>query len=899
MKKTKHVQCSVDRLGNVLDTMGAQIETTKKINQMQFMLDKFNAEGAKRRIDLFGTIRGDLVSTQEVFFQRSFSTEFPCLLNQVTALFSTSSQPAPAQTNGTECVAVNSGVSDSVSFPFAIRIGLETVKVFRALKEGIVFDVLDNQLGGFEAHLKGLEKSFPANTKPNSSYRQDDTTVILHFSHLCHDTPDDHVEAQSRINTSLKLLERELAQNDSAGATTRSMVLQNCNDIVAPPLWCLSLVHSLQYLNRLWKFSVEAKSEDLFVPLEFDTEWETDEAASSSSADDSDEEYTRRARGGDLELDEHIKKRLGNEASECLSSIFKLDKTEKKLAKLITEKRSDQKRRRRSRVSAASASTHAKRVTTPYGNGVLAENDTGSDSIKVVFEWGAVGYMNKDSVHEVEDNKNESSFFNAILPTDKDKERDSERFLFTDLRLHKLVTRILSHVKVQRAVLEKVGVKDAHMSLWLHGRTSRGLSQSIEKSIRDWLRMYDVEKLKNLLDEFDQKGAQNFHEENALFMSQLQTIKHPNPSSNRAPLFDEKEKVDLVSLRLDAFEYSKKRLLNKSGVPRANNPRRNRKGKADADDFDRVSHPLRPPSSQVITQQHSEKGFPGTAEKLNVVVDPAVAETLRPLVLGLMHTLQLTQLTIANELFRNYQYKTSQSAISAWFRFRSSRESEKELNRYFITWLQHFRKLLSSKDQEKLDFALNSSKSASFSTKSSHVEKKVSLPSHSLLEGLLNNSSVETTQASSGTIKVENEQDLSVDRLVSMDTDEVVVDEIADEVAKELLNMSRMTTDTSNDGEQGAEEEEDNQDDMDLESVAESVKNENDENGQEFLMRMRSTTQRLLAEMERRNISQTFVSREAATLSITITQPELSQYINHRVIPFSQRGKGFLEILEK
>ena len=39
----------------------------------------------------------------------------------------------------------------------------------------------------------------------------------------------------------------------------RRLHMLSCNDIISPPLWCLPLVHSPQYLAQLWALAQEAK----------------------------------------------------------------------------------------------------------------------------------------------------------------------------------------------------------------------------------------------------------------------------------------------------------------------------------------------------------------------------------------------------------------------------------------------------------------------------------------------------------------------------------------------------------------------------------------------------------------------------------------------------------------
>lgn len=51
----------------------------------------------------------------------------------------------------------------------------------------------------------------------------------------------------------------------------------------------LTLVHSPDYLIKLWKLAHEARSTDMLVPLEFDTEWENTESEPESDNESEEE----------------------------------------------------------------------------------------------------------------------------------------------------------------------------------------------------------------------------------------------------------------------------------------------------------------------------------------------------------------------------------------------------------------------------------------------------------------------------------------------------------------------------------------------------------------------------------------------------------------------------------
>lgn len=56
----------------------------------------------------------------------------------------------------------------------------------------------------------------------------------------------------------------------AGGGFDRHLQLENCNEIVGPPLWCLSLVHSTSYLKQIWKYEKEAIEVGLNIITVFD-----------------------------------------------------------------------------------------------------------------------------------------------------------------------------------------------------------------------------------------------------------------------------------------------------------------------------------------------------------------------------------------------------------------------------------------------------------------------------------------------------------------------------------------------------------------------------------------------------------------------------------------------------
>ena len=150
----------------------------------------------------------------------------------------------------------------------------------------------------FETHLRQRLSVLPMpnNTTDDCSkiFRKTDATIVLFYDHLTHATPDEHVESIARVQSCMRVLADQLQKqttvlpqstrtdstDDTDGEATKRLTqrarrlhLLCCNDVVGPPAWCLPLVHSPQYLAHLQSLSLEARDGDLYVPLEFDTEW--------------------------------------------------------------------------------------------------------------------------------------------------------------------------------------------------------------------------------------------------------------------------------------------------------------------------------------------------------------------------------------------------------------------------------------------------------------------------------------------------------------------------------------------------------------------------------------------------------------------------------------------------
>lgn len=174
--------------------------------------------------------------------------------------------------SSTESIAL-----ENPTFFCVVRMSLEFLRLWKQNIHESDYPELSIKFKNFSEYnskvLANLADPISLIAKPGSTaavYDYTDSTVVLFFDHIVHETPDGHVESQARVDTSLKMLRGQT--NSLSSESSRKLSFLNCNDVLSPPLWLLPLVHSPQYLGVLWKYSEEARKEDLLVPLEFDTE---------------------------------------------------------------------------------------------------------------------------------------------------------------------------------------------------------------------------------------------------------------------------------------------------------------------------------------------------------------------------------------------------------------------------------------------------------------------------------------------------------------------------------------------------------------------------------------------------------------------------------------------------
>jgi acetoin utilization deacetylase AcuC-like enzyme len=514
---------------------------------------------------------------------------------------------------------------------FKLRIGKEILTLWRkqVSKQSTLHSLIN---GSFEdlSRIPANNNILLLSEESGSSQSTEDfssATVVLYNTLNYHETPSDHVETQARTRTAIKTIlhrfqdQRKVSlEYNNSQSSQRSLALKECNDVTSVPLYCLPLVHSPQYLRRLYKFSKEAEEDDLFVPLEFDTEWETELEYSDSDSDySSDQElftgrpscWTKLRKIDESSLSAMLENRLPKDKIQKFAKFMNPTRQEFRWAELLNKAATNVHLNtviRHSNTNVANVRKSlapgrkyrvGRRVKTIYGDGVIIDDNPSRVEIiyKVQLQWGAMAFLNEACIllayrrsrHEVRrsspNTENRDSVGNgpqvstgtAVNTAPKSEASFSHpkfcRFSCTDLRLHRLVVRILEIAKLNRFVGENAGLRDAHFSLWLYGRTGTSASNATEVEIRKWLLRYDPHLLHELLTRYESLKGTNIplHK----FAADLRSIDNTNPNTDKELVIIGCSN-DPEVLRKEASEYCQSKLVTKSGGPRASGIRKRR-----------------------------------------------------------------------------------------------------------------------------------------------------------------------------------------------------------------------------------------------------------------------------------------------------------------------------------
>ncbi|KAJ1400992.1 hypothetical protein B484DRAFT_240219, partial [Ochromonadaceae sp. CCMP2298] len=619
IQRRKAVGQCVLSLDSFLVAAATQRTLLERVNDLRLEADRFNSSSAVSRIQMLRGLRGYVEGVRERFVRRRLAKDLPLMFESLCKLLSAGGQVevsvregdmgvvgvggagdvgvvadvgaggemaveaeedalavVPVQERagvetgagaeaGTDAEAggevEEAGVSqpDPMSLYCASRVGLETVRLWRQLALHNLAPELARRLDEFEAHLRGtlLTQAAPAPTPEG----RDNATVVLFFDHLQHDTPEDHVEHQSRVLTCMKTLSDRLAvepQGPESESDTdtdqprrslrsaqpgvwrgRALSLVRCNDILCPPMWCLPLAHSPQYLSQLWRLADEATVNDLFVPLEFDTEWIDEDPYQAS-----DEESPRRGapRSSDLlrrmPLDEVGQEVLGaaqgafldlltpTEADHLVAKVIRRIDAKEAVRTARTAKQAEKAKEKQEKGEKVDGRTKRGRkpagdvvvlgdeeVDTPFGQGHIVRTSYRRDRLLTVqLPWGqahlraecvtftALGAA-ENQVRKME--RNSISAAQAFYISGS-----GGRFGHTDLELHNTLARLVGVLKVQKTLCDLLELGHANFSLYMHGRTSAGLTRNIEGQIRRWVGRHDVSKMMGVVARAEERALE-------------------------------------------------------------------------------------------------------------------------------------------------------------------------------------------------------------------------------------------------------------------------------------------------------------------------------------------------------------------------------------------------------
>jgi len=154
-------------------------------------------------------------------------------------------------------------------------------------------------------------------------------------------------------------------------------------------------VHSPHYLGQLWRLAEEAKKKDLFVPLEFDTEWESD--GEEEESDDEDLMQPRAQLVTGLALTADLKS-LGSEVSALEALLAPSDGDVLLSQAMFAESRSTKAVVAECGGGGVEVLARGTNVLTPYGAGTVKSEVRGDGILKIGLQWGGTGYFRAESV---------------------------------------------------------------------------------------------------------------------------------------------------------------------------------------------------------------------------------------------------------------------------------------------------------------------------------------------------------------------------------------------------------------------------------------------------------------------------------------------------------------------
>jgi len=246
-KSSERLQNLSKCLETTIEAATQQLELLSKINTLRLELEQYNIRSSAERLRIYESMNLYVNGVKEELLDGRFKTEIPQMIKTLAKEF---------KRDMSHKIEVNASLGSSeVYFPLycTMRVGLETIRVWKQLSHKNDYSALSDQINELEKYLNQVcdlipRPLFVKKSEDLDIFDKSKTTIVLFFDHIAHDTPLTHVENQSRVDTCLEFLRKQV-DDDYDENKFKELNLINCKDIISPPLWTLPIVHSPQYLR--------------------------------------------------------------------------------------------------------------------------------------------------------------------------------------------------------------------------------------------------------------------------------------------------------------------------------------------------------------------------------------------------------------------------------------------------------------------------------------------------------------------------------------------------------------------------------------------------------------------------------------------------------------------------
>lgn len=487
----------VNGLRGAVTTMGQQRAARVRAGTLQREIGQHNIGSSTERLGLLEQLQRQAKAVRQSWLGPVWQQEVPDLADGLVQLFKQSlPRPRATLTNGSDSAALLSA-----------RVALEAMRLWQQLCPQRFQPPAMMKL---QSELRELLGDTPRPVDAQDAQRVKrftQATVVLHFDRVQHITPENHTESQDRVQRCIEALQQRIVvagQTRVPGPGKREIHLLCCNDVLAPPVWCLPLVHSPVYLKALCDMSDEANKDDLFVPVEFDTEWGSDLCSWESEEEEDVEEKGQSEYGAQGSRSSQWLALLGTgpdakllqQALVCgevdSGLLAAAERYEKGLRATSGSRLVYKQDRPRSGLAAAGTLRPRGRPRLERGaEAALEKSSYDSATATAASEAKGASPVDPAVIRSIL-----RETVNALTPQPVDGDEEQEASVqpqFSDPFLHKAMLQIVGAARVQRLVADALGVHPATLSTWIHDKATGGALYSMQSKVLQWLEQYDDE----------------------------------------------------------------------------------------------------------------------------------------------------------------------------------------------------------------------------------------------------------------------------------------------------------------------------------------------------------------------------------------------------------------------